>query len=25
VALDRLDTAHPLTPADALQMVATSL
>jgi hypothetical protein len=25
VALDRVDTAHPLTPADALQMVATSL
>ena len=24
VALDRLDTAHPLTPADALEMVATS-
>ena len=25
VALDRVDTAHPLTPADALQMLATSL
>ena len=24
VALDRVDTAHPLTPADALQMVAMS-